>query len=99
MKTFRLLLTLTALLLLGACTHKNENLPADAIVLLSPDARLELKFALVDGVPEYSLSRHSDAVILPSRLGFALLERESLDRGFTLCGTSFDSFDETWEPV
>ncbi|MBO4535576.1 MAG: glycoside hydrolase family 97 N-terminal domain-containing protein, partial [Bacteroidales bacterium] len=99
MKSTHLLITLAALLLLGACTHKNENLPADALSLRSPDTQLELKFAVVDGVPEYALSRNGEAVILPSRLGFELIDRENLDRGFTLTGSAFDSFDETWEPV
>ncbi|MBR3485664.1 MAG: glycoside hydrolase family 97 N-terminal domain-containing protein, partial [Bacteroidales bacterium] len=74
-------------------------MPADAIVLRSPDTQLELKFALVDGVPTYALDRAGAAVILPSRMGFELIGRESLDKGFTLKASSFNSFDETWEPV
>ena len=74
-------------------------MPADAIVLRSPDGQLELKFAVVDGVPEYTLDRAGKAVVLPSRLGYALLDRESLDGGFTLTDSAFNTFDETWEPV
>ena len=90
---------LAAAVLLAACGQKAPTLPADAVVLRSPDGQLELKFAVVDGVPEYALDRAGKAVVLPSRLGFELLDRESLDGGFTLTGTAFDSFDETWEPV
>ena len=90
---------LAATVLLAACGQKAPTLPADAVVLRSPDGQLELRFAVVDGVPEYALDRAGKAVVLPSRLGYELLDRESLDGGFTLTGTAFDSFDETWEPV
>ena len=82
-----------------SCGPKAPKMPADAVALRSPDGRLELKFAVVDGVPEYALDFAGKAVVLPSRLGYALLDREDLDGGFTLKGTAFDSFDETWEPV
>ena len=93
------ILSLAAVLLVAACGAKAPKMPADAVVLRSPDGQLELKFAVVDGVPEYALDRAGKAVVLPSRLGYELLDRESLDGGFTLTGTAFDSFDETWEPV
>ena len=92
-------LLLAALTVLAACGPKAPKMPADAIVLRSPDGQLELKFAVVNGVPEYTLDRAGKAVVLPSRLGFALLDRESLDGGFTLTDSAFNSFDETWEPV
>ena len=93
------ILLLAALTVLAACGPKAPKMPADAIVLRSPDGQLELKFAVVNGVPEYTLDRNGKAVVLPSRLGFALLDRENLDGGFTLTDSAFDSFDETWEPV
>ena len=93
------LLLLATLSVLAACGPKAPKMPADAIVLRSPDGQLELKFAVVDGVPEYTLDRAGKAVVLPSRLGYALLDRENLDGGFTLTDSAFNSFDETWEPV
>ena len=93
------ILFLAAILALAACGPKAPKMPDDAIVLRSPDGQLELQFAVVDGVPEYALNRAGKAVVLPSRLGFTLLDRENLDGGFTLTGSSFDSLDETWEPV
>ncbi|MBO6028998.1 MAG: glycoside hydrolase family 97 protein [Bacteroidales bacterium] len=93
------ILLVAALSVLAACGPKAPKMPADAIVLRSPDGQLELKFAVVNGVPEYTLDRAGKAVVLPSRLGFALLDRESLDGGFTLTDSAFNSFDETWEPV
>ena len=94
------ILFLAAVLLVAACGAKAPKMPADAVVLRSPDGQLELKFAVVDGVPEYALDRAGKAVVLPSRLGYSLLDaKEDLDGGFTLTGTSFGSLDETWEPV
>ena len=94
------ILFLAAVLLVAACGPKAPKMPADAVVLRSPDGQLELKFAVVDGVPEYTLDRAGKAVVLPSRLGYALLDaKEDLAGGFTLTGTSFGSLDETWEPV
>ena len=93
------ILYLAAVLVMAACGPKAPKMPADAVVLRSPDGQLELQFAVVDGVPEYALNRAGKAVVLPSRLGFTLLDRDNLDGGFTLTGSSFDSLDETWEPV
>jgi Glycoside hydrolase 97. len=99
MKKTLLLLTLATLTLLVACTRKTPKLPADAIVLRSPDAQLELAFAVVEGVPQYTLTRAGEPVILPSRLGFTLIGRDDLIDGFTMTGSAYDSLDETWEPV
>ena len=68
--------------------------------LTSPDGKLELKAGITaDGTPVYSLSHEGAAVVLPSRLGYALLDGKDLKDGFSLVGVSRDSFDETWEPV
>ncbi|MCR5709462.1 MAG: glycoside hydrolase family 97 protein [Bacteroidales bacterium] len=99
MKKISHLLLLLAVILPAACQPKGHSMPADSIVLRSPDSKLELRFAVVDGVPTYSLGRENHPVILPSRMGFELIGRESLDGGFMLKGSSFNTFDETWEPV
>ena len=98
MKAFHCLI-FAAILLLGACSPKAPQLPADALVLRSPDTQVELRFAVVDGVPQYSLSRAGEAVVLPSRLGYTLLGRDGLEDGFTLTDSAFNSLDETWESV
>ena len=98
MKAFHCLI-FAAILLLGACSPKAPQLPADALVLRSPDTQLELRFAVVDGIPEYALSRAGEAIVLPSRLGYTLLGRDGLEDGFTLTDSAFNSLDEIWEPV
>ena len=101
MKALRFTLAAFVLAVLTAsCGPKAPQMPADSIVLRSPDGQLELKFGLEKGVPEYTLNRSGKAVVLPSRLGYTLLEGgKDLDGGFTLKDSAFNSFDETWEPV
>ena len=95
------LLTLIAVaLMLAACGSKTVQMPSDALSLRSPDGKLELKFALCGGVPMYTLDRAGQVVVLPSRMGFELYEGGAdLTDGFTLTGSEYNSFDETWEPV
>ena len=93
-----ILIIMAAVLLMPATTHAQE-MPADAIVLNSPDEKLEMKFAVADGIPMYSLSRKGQAVILPSRLGFELTSGKLLSKDFSLTGTATSTFDETWQPV
>ena len=95
----RRLLLVIAAVAVAACGSKGVSMPSDAQVLRSPDGALELKAAVVDGVPMYALSFKGQDVVLPSRLGFELLEGEDLSGGFSLTDVAFDSFDETWQPV
>ncbi|MBR1526911.1 MAG: glycoside hydrolase family 97 protein [Prevotella sp.] len=76
-----------------------KKMPSDAVLLQSPDKVLEMRFAVVDGVPYYALTRKGTDIILPSQLGFQLVGTASLDKNFTLTDTSASSFDETWQPV
>ena len=78
---------------------KAPAMPADAVTLQSPDGQLLLKFAVVDGRPQYSLDRAGKSVVLPSRMGFTLIGRKSLDHDFAMTNSQVSTFDETWEPV
>ena len=78
---------------------KASAMPADAVTLQSPDGQLLLRFAVVDGHPQYTLDRAGKPVVLPSRMGFTLIGRKSLDHDFTLTNSKKSTFDETWEPV
>ena len=71
----------------------------DAITMTSPNGNLVIKFALIDGVPTYSLDFGGQAVIRPSRLGFELKGSKQLTGGFVLVDEQRSSFDEIWEPV
>ncbi len=99
MTHFKTFLMTMMLMCIMPCTAQNAQMPADALVLKSPGGQLEMKFAVNNGVPCYSLDRLGKSVVLPSRLGFDLIGREGLDKGFKLIDNSTSSFDETWQPV
>ena len=69
------------------------------VKLQSPDGQLELKFEVVNGIPQYSLDRAGKPIVLPSKMGFTLEWRDDLAHAFVLKDTKYSTFDETWEPV
>ena len=101
-KTYALILFLAAMLALPSFAQsypKAPAMPADALTLQSPDGQLQLKFAVVNGQPQYALDRAGKPVVLPSRMGFTLEWRDDLAHAFVLKDKAYSSFDETWEPV
>ena len=76
-----------------------RQMPQNAVTLKSPDGQLLLRFAVVDGIPQYALDRAGKAVVLPSRMGFTLEWRDDLAHAFVIRAISRDSKDETWRPV
>ncbi len=100
-KSFLLCCVMLAFVLTSLAQNypKAPAMPADALVLQSPDCQLELRFAVVGGQPQYALNRNGKPVVLPSRMGFTLEWREDLAHAFVLKDKAYSSFDETWEPV
>ena len=97
-----LILILTAFLALPSFAQNSTKapaMPADALTLQSPDGQLQLKFAVVNGQPQYALDRGGKPVVLPSRMGFTLEWRDDLAHAFVLKDKSYSTFDETWDPV
>ncbi len=90
---------LSAILLLAvSCAEKAPVL--GETLLSSPDGALTLRFGLSDsGRPYYALKRGAEDVILPSALGFDLMDGTSLKEGFSVVSVAKDSLDETWTPV
>ena len=76
-----------------------KAMPSEAVKLQSPDGQLELKFAVIDGVPQYALDRNGKPIVMPSRMGFTLEWRDDLYHAFVMKDTKYSTFDETWEPV
>ena len=104
MKSFPILtLFLTALSALSCTSEAGEGRPVladDALTLTSPDGQLNLRFGLdADGTPVYALDRGETAVVLPSRLGYDLMDGRELRKGFALESEERDALDETWTPV
>ncbi|MBR4233030.1 MAG: glycoside hydrolase family 97 protein [Bacteroidales bacterium] len=104
MKSFPILtLFLMALSALSCTSEAGEGRPVladDALTLTSPDGQLNLRFGLdADGTPVYALDRGETAVVLPSRLGYDLMDGRELRKGFALESEERDALDETWTPV
>ena len=75
-----------------------SQLPSDNL-LRSPDGKMELRFAVVDGVPYYQLNRDEKTIVKPSKMGFTLEWRDDLAHAFVVRNTERSTFDETWQPV
>ena len=84
------------LLAIGLFFNAYANNPK---TLNSPDGHLELRFEVVNGVPQYSLDRDGNHIVLPSRMGFTLEWRDDLAHAFVMKDTKYGTFDETWSPV
>ena len=91
---------LCAALFVAAASCK-PVVPASSDPLLqSPGGTLELQFNLTEtGAPQYALLRDGADVILPSALGFDLMDGTSLKDGFVIEGIEKSTFDEVWHPV
>ena len=71
----------------------------NTVSMQSPDGRMELRFMLVDGCPQYALYRDGKPVVLPSKMGFTLEWRDDLAHAFVLKDLERSTFDEVWQPV
>ena len=71
----------------------------NTVSMQSPDGRMELRFMLVDGCPQYALYRDGKPVVLPSKMGFTLEWRDDLAHAFVLKDLDRSTFDEVWQPV
>lgn len=95
----RLAITIIGIIALAACGSKTTSFKATD-TLSSPDGKLTLEAGLTaDGIPVYALSREGKAVVLPSKLGYRLTDGKDLQKGFSKADATYDTFDETWEPV
>ncbi len=95
----RLAITIIGIIALAACGNKTTSFKATD-TLSSPDGKLTLEAGLTaDGIPVYALSREGKAVVLPSKLGYRLTDGKDLQKGFSKADATYDTFDETWEPV
>ena len=90
---------LSTIIVLLALALVKAAFAGEPVMVKSPDGKLELKFNVVDGVPQYALNRDGKPVVLPSKMGFTLEWRDDLAHAFVLKDTKYSSFDETWEPV
>src|SRR2546428_10535686 len=92
MRCLARLLTLTVTSALGA----RASAAQDRVRVASPDGRNRVTVEVRDGALFYSVQRDGRAVLLPSRLGFALQGAAPLRDGLRLVDTTTKTVDETW---
>lgn len=102
---FRILVVFRLLMMLGLAVFASFSLAQPAqkakpeLSVSSPDQTNRLQFTLSEsGVLQYSVTRNSERVVEPSRLGFVLRDQASLEL-FRLVAVRTQSQNETWEAV
>lgn len=63
----------------------------------SPDNTIKVSFTLVDGQPEYSVTKNDNSVINPSAMGFNILQQAGQVIRYKLLSSEISSADEKWE--
>jgi alpha-glucosidase len=77
-------------ILTSSCNKKS-------LQLSSPDKTVKVLFSLVDGKPQYLVTKKGKPVIEPSAMGFDLLERMDHHTSYKLLSAERSSTDERWE--
>jgi len=67
--------------------------------IFSPDKKLELKFMLLDGKPNYSLNFLNNQIIKESSIGIDIADQPDFIEDFTIEKIDTSSFYEIWQPV
>ena len=84
---------------MGGNKTTTPQMPQDALRLSSPDGQMVLRFAVVNGVPQYALDRAGKEIVKPSKLGFTLEWRDNMAQAFVMKEVARSSKDETCQPV
>jgi len=87
------LFSITLLLFCVLATAQEKGRSPEVV---SPDRVLKVKFQIKNGVPNYSLYRNKQAILLDSKLGFVLKGPPAMDKDFKIIDSKQSSFDETW---
>ena len=69
------------------------------IEVVSPDQKVQVKFRIVDGVPNYDVAYAGKGIIEGSELGFTLSSGKRLSDGFVIADVKSSANDSTWEPL
>jgi len=68
-----------------------------SVQVYSPDKTITVSFTLVDGRPQYTVTKNDKPVIEPSAMGFRVLQQEDQPTRYKLLSTETGSADERWE--
>ncbi len=85
---------ITCLLIISALI---SSCSTRSLQVSSPDKTVKVSFTLVDGQPQYTVTKNDKPVIKPSAMGFRLLQQTDQPTRYKLLSTETDSADERWE--
>lgn len=99
-RLFLNIISLAALIIFSGCGSRSVVF-SDILSMKSPDGALSVRVGLTSkGEPFYALDRGGEPVVLPSKLGFDLMDGSNLKEGFQLLSVAPpEETDETWNPV
>lgn len=99
-RLFLNIMSLAALIIFSGCGSRSVVF-SDILSMKSPDGALSVRVGLTSkGEPFYALDRGGEPVVLPSKLGFDLMDGSNLKEGFQLLSVAPpEETDETWNPV
>lgn len=93
-KTITYFFSLCTLLILIGCQSNS----ADETVLVSPDGKISIEFALNEaGVPVYVVKYNDNLAIDTSSMGFEFKEQQAIAGGMAMKSVKFNTIDEKWE--
>lgn len=91
----KIVVLLSGVLALAACGSHSTSEP----VATSPDGRIKVSVQTEGGQLSYSISQDSEILIVPSKLGFALMGGNILGDNTEILSVTHSSHKETWETV
>ncbi len=68
-----------------------------SVQVTSPDKSIQVSFSLVDGQPYYAVSKNEIPVIIPSAMGFRVLNQKGQFKNYRVVSSEKKSADVTWE--
>jgi alpha-glucosidase len=86
--------SITCLLIISALSF---SCGTRSLQVSSPDKTVKIGFTLVDGRPQYTVTKNDKPVIKPSAMGFRLLHQTDQLTRYKLLSMETDSADEKWE--
>lgn len=69
----------------------------EPLQISSPDKTIDVVFSLVEGKPQYTVTKNGKTVIEPSTMGFELLDYANRETRFSLLAAEERSKNERWE--
>ena len=90
---------LTAVLVVFVFHGGNALLAQSEVEVVSPDGKVQVKFHIVAGVPNYDVAYAGKTIIEGSKLGFTLSNGKRLADGFAIADVKNSTNDSTWKPL